>query len=331
MTISSFSAIPKVELHLHLDCSLSYGLVCRLDPSISREEFEAEFIAPPQCTSLADFLTRAPRGFQLMQTEDALRMVTEDVFEQLAADNVIYAEIRFAPLLHLGKGLAPERVVEVVDRAVEQCIRASGIEARLILCTLRHFSREQSLATVALVERFGGSRVVALDLAGDEAGFSIGAHIAAFRFAVERGIHRTAHAGEARGADSVRETLRAFEPSRIGHGARSIEDPALVEHLRSERIHLELCPSSNVQTRVCSEYGDHAADQLLRAGVSVGINTDARTITNITLNQEYARLSEHFGWGEAEFLACNQAALEAAFVDEVDKRRLAARINCGLA
>ena len=166
--------LPKVELHLHLDCSLSYQVVHRLDSSISQKEFEAEFIAPAQCTSLADFLTRAPRGFQLMQREDALRLVTEDVFEQLAADHVIYAEIRFAPLLHLSAGLTPEAVVAAVDRATEDCIRATGIEARLILCTLRHFSQEQSLETAHLVERFAGSRVAALDIAGDEAGFPIG-------------------------------------------------------------------------------------------------------------------------------------------------------------
>jgi adenosine deaminase len=153
--------LPKVELHLHLDCSLSYGAVSRLDPSISRQEFESEFIAPPQCASLADFLTRAPRGFQLMQSEEALRIVTEDLFEQLKNDQVLYAEIRFAPLLHLAKGLTPEAVVTAVDRATEQCTRDTGIEARLILCTLRHFSREQSLLTAQLVERFQGSRVVA--------------------------------------------------------------------------------------------------------------------------------------------------------------------------
>src|ERR1019366_2833282 len=114
----------KVELHLHLDCSLSYEAVSRLDPTISRQEFDAEFVAPPQCTSLADFLTRAPRGFQLMQSEEALRLVTEDLFEQLIRDQVLYAEIRFAPLLHLAKGLTPEAVVAAVDRATEQCIKA---------------------------------------------------------------------------------------------------------------------------------------------------------------------------------------------------------------
>src|ERR1700722_8246205 len=99
------SVLNKVELHLHLDCSLSYAAVSRLDSSISRQEFENEFIAPPQCTSLADFLARAPRGFQLMQSEEALQIVTEDLFEQLKNDGVIYAEIRFAPLLHVANGL----------------------------------------------------------------------------------------------------------------------------------------------------------------------------------------------------------------------------------
>ncbi|HTU47295.1 MAG TPA: adenosine deaminase [Bryobacteraceae bacterium] len=318
--------LPKIELHLHLDCSLSYGVVSRLSPSVSRREFEAEFIAPRQCTSLADFLTRSPRGFQLMQTADALRLVTEDVFEQLAADNMIYAEIRFAPLLHLEQGLSPEAVVAAVDRATEACIRATGIEARLILCTLRHFSREQSLLTAELVARFAGSRVAALDIAGDEAGFPIDEHVPAFQFAKSRGLKRTAHAGEAAGANSVWETLRAFEPTRIGHGVRSIEDPQLVEHLRARRIHLEICPSSNVQTGAFRPYAAHPVDRLLRGGVSLGINTDTRTITNVTLNQEYALLGEHFGWGEAEFLACNRAALEAAFVDEAAREQLLSRL-----
>jgi adenosine deaminase len=316
----------KVELHLHLDCSLSYGVVSRLEPSISRDEFEAEFVAPPQCTSLADFLRRAPRGFQLMQSADALERVTEDLFQQLVDDQVVYAEIRFAPLLHIAEGLRPEAVVAAVDRAAERCIHSTGLPARLILCTLRHFTPEQSLLTAQLVQRFQGSRVVALDLAGDEAGFPIDAHISAFRFAVEHGLHRTAHAGEAMGAASVWETLRAFQPTRIGHGIRSVEDPALMEHLKQERIHLEVCPSSNVQTRASSNYRDHPVERLLRAGVSLGINTDARTITNVTLEKEYARLKEHLGWGDEEFLTCNRESIRAAFVEEPIKERLLAQL-----
>ena len=321
------ASLAKVELHLHLDCSLSYRVVSRLAPSVSRQEFDAEFVAPPQCSSLADFLTRAPRGFQLMQSEEALRLVVEDLFEQLAADNIIYAEIRYAPLLHLAGGLTPEAVVSIVDHATEQCIQATGIEARLILCTLRHYDMAQSLLTAHLVERFKGSRVVALDIAGDEAGYSIDAHIPAYRYAIEHGLHRTAHAGEARGADSVWETLRAFQPSRIGHGVRSSEDASLVEHLRRERIHLEVCPSSNVQTRTCLSYDQHPIDRLLREGVSLGISTDTRTITNVTLELEYARLRKHFGWGDEELLTCNREALRAAFLDEPTRAHLLGQLT----
>lgn len=321
------SRLPKVELHLHMDCSLSYSAVARLAPHTTRAEYDAEFIAPAQCASLAEFLTRAPRGFQLMQTEDALRIVTEDVFEQLHADGVLYAELRFAPLLHIYQGLTPEAVVEAADRATEQAIRATGIEARLILCTLRHFNPEQSLQTARLVRQFQGTRVVALDIAGDEAGFPIDPHIPAYRFAIEHGLHRTAHAGEASGADSVWETLRNFEPTRIGHGVRSAEDPALVDHLRANRIHLEVCPSSNVQTRAYPTYAEHCVDQLYRAGVSLGINTDARTITNVTLEQEYSRLRDSFAWGDDELTTCNREALRAAFIDETLRARLLAELN----
>ena len=296
--------------------------MARLDESVSLEEYQRDFIAPPRCTNLADFLTRAPRGFKLMQDEAALALVVEDLFEQLAADGVIYSEIRFAPLLHLERGLTPEQVVAAVDRATESCIRSSGIQARLILCTLRHFDREQGLATANLVQQFRGSRVAALDIAGDEAGYPIDAQVPAFRFAIDRGLHRTAHAGEARGPDSVWETLREFQPSRIGHGVRSIEDPKLIDHLKRESIHLEVCPTSNLQTGISRDYAEHAVDELYRAGVPLSINTDTRTITNITLTEEYRNLQKHFGWSSKDLLACNQAAIDAAFVDDSVKKKL---------
>ena len=113
-----FSRYPKVELHLHLDCSLSYQVVERIDPSITEEAFRHDFIAPRKCTNLADFLTRAPHSIALMQTEEQLRLVILDLFEQFQRDHVLYAEMRFAPLLHIEKGLTPERVVEVVDVTV---------------------------------------------------------------------------------------------------------------------------------------------------------------------------------------------------------------------
>jgi adenosine deaminase len=322
-----FKSLPKIELHLHLDCSLSYTVVQAIDPSVTREEYEHNFIAPAKCTSLADFLTRAPKSIALMQTVEQLRLVTFDVFEQLQRDNVLYAEIRFAPLLHTEKGLSAEQVVETVNEATVKASQATGVEARLILCTLRHFSAEQSLQTVQLVERFQGTSVTALDIAGDEAGFPLDTHIPTFQYAIERSIPRTAHAGEARGPQSVWETLRYLHPSRLGHGVRSIEDPVLIDHLQNEQIHLEVCPTSNIQTNIYDTYADHPINRLYELGLSLGVNTDARTITNITLTQEYERLHRFFGWDAEHFLHCNLHALQASFLPEAVKQRLEQRLR----
>lgn len=183
-----------------------------------------------------------------MQTTEQLRLVTADLFEQLQRDNVIYAEIRFAPLLHTEKGLSAEEVVGTVEDALATASQATGVGAHLILCTLRHFSEAQSLQTVQLVKQFRGTRVAGFDIAADEAGYPVDAHIAAFDYAADNNIPCTAHAGEARGSDSVWETLEHFRPSRIGHGVRSIEDPALLEHLREQNTHLEVCATCNIQT-----------------------------------------------------------------------------------
>jgi adenosine deaminase len=318
-----FRALPKIELHLHLDCSLSYKAVSHLAPGVTRVEYERDYMAPARCTNLAEFLTRAPMGFRLMQTEDSLRLVTEDVFEQLAEDGVVYAEIRFAPLLHNLNGLSPERVIATVERSVEELSHETGIEAGLILCTLRHFSEEQSLETAQWVERFQGSRVVALDIAGDEAGFPLDAHISAYRYARGHGLCRTAHAGEACGPESVWQTLRLLDPQRIGHGTRSYEDESLVEHLRRTKIHLELCPTSNVQIIPSIErWEDHPIDRLYRAGVSLNVNTDTRMLTPATLTGEYENLSRIFEWGPEDFLRTNQMAVEAAFAPAPVKEKL---------
>lgn len=319
-------ALPKIELHLHLDCSVSFKAASQLKPSLTSDEFEREFKAPAKCTSLVEVLSRAARGFELMQTAEALRVVTFDMFEQLASDNVIYAEIRFAPHLHLERGLSLEQVVEAVDQATRDASKESGIEARVILCSLRHFRQEQAMETVRLVEKFRGTSVVALDIAGDEAGYPLTANVPAFEYAAARGLFRTAHAGEARGPESVWETLRVLKPMRIGHGVRSGEDPALVSHLKQHGIHLEMCPSSNVQTNVFDTHGDHSIDELVRAGVNVSVNTDSRTMGNVTLTEEYQRLSDAFGWSAADFLRCNENALAGAFIPEDVRAQLHPRL-----
>ena len=233
-----------------------------------------------------------------------------------------YAEIRFAPLLHLQGGLSAQEVVSIVEQTTAQGVRQTGIEAGLILCTLRNYKEAQSLQTVRLVEHFRGSRVVGFDIAADEAGFPIDEHISAFTYALDRGLHCTAHAGEARGPKSVWETLEHFRPSRIGHGVRSIEDPALIHQLAEADIHLEVCPTSNIQTNVFDRMDDHCADQLFRSGLSMSINTDARTISNVSLTDEYHTLQRLFDWPKEHFLHCNLEAMRHAFTSQEVKGKI---------
>lgn len=323
----NYAGLPKIELHLHLDCSLSYEVVQKLAPSVTAEEYQASFIAPAKCTDLADYISRAIKGIELMQTVEQLRLVTLDLFRQLKKDNVIYAEIRFAPLQHLQGGLTPEEVVKTVDAAVAEGIATTGVEARLILCTLRHYTEAQSMRTVQLVEQFKGTHVAGFDIAADEAGFPIDNHVTAFNYANENSIPCTAHAGEAKGPESVWETLNHFHPTRIGHGVRSCEDESLLQVLKEKAIHLEVCPTSNVQTNVYDKIEDHTADKIYNSGVSMSVSTDARTISNVTLSSEYATLQKVFGWTKSHFEKCNLEAIDHAFLPKADKEKLRSNIQ----
>lgn len=327
---SSLKLLPKVELHLHLDCSLSFDVVNKLRPQISEIEYKKHFIAPAKCLDLADFLKCASSGINLMQTEFELRSVVEDLFNQLKSENVIYTEIRFAPLQHLNRGLSAEEVVEIVADSIKSSAESSQVQAKLILCTLRHFSEAESLKTIKLVESFiNKSCVAGFDLAADEAGFPINNHIKAFEYAVKKDIPRTAHAGEAKGAESVWESLENFKPQRIGHGVRSIEDASLINYLVNNQIHLEVCPTCNIQTNVFKEYYEHPIDFLYSKGVSVGINTDARSLVNISLSEEYSKLMKVFNWEIIDLFKCNQNALNHAFISEEEKKVLQRKLETG--
>jgi len=318
--------LPKIELHLHLDCSLSYEVARKIKPNLSKEDYETNFVAPPKCTDLADYLTRAIKGFELMQTREQLHLVTLDLFKQLKADGVIYAEIRFAPLLHTKGGLTPEEVVKSVLEASLEGIESYGVEARLILCTLRRFNEEQSLKTAKLVHKFKGTLVAGMDIAGDEAGYPIDAHLKAFIYARENEIKCTAHAGEACGAQSVWQSIRQFYPLRIGHGVRSVEDKNLLQFIKEQGLHLEVCPTSNIQVDVFDRIENHPVDMLYKKGLSLSINTDARTISDTTLEKEYQKLAETFGWTPEQFKYCNLEAIAHAFAPEALKAKIRKRL-----
>jgi adenosine deaminase len=317
----NFTSLPKIELHLHLDCSLSFEVVKKIKPEITYKKYIEDFIAPANCSSLDEYLKCAQEPIAIMQTKEQLKMVTADLFNQLQNDHVIYAEIRFAPLQHLDEGLPAEEVVSIVNEATAEGIKESGIEARIILCTLRHFTEEQSLETVKLVDQFKGTNVVGFDIAADET-LPIGNHIKAFEYAKKHKIPCTAHAGEARGAESVREVLENFYPERIGHGVRSLEDDSLMEHLKKNDIHLEVCPTSNVQTGIYDTVSNHRVGEIFERGNSMSINTDGRTISDVSLVEEYQKLNRYFDWQKEHFLRVNQYAIDAAFCDEETKEKL---------
>ncbi|WP_236720673.1 adenosine deaminase [Serratia marcescens] len=318
-----------MELHVHLDTCLSYHYLKKIDPQITRTAFNRQFVAPKTCADLGDFLSKIAPQIALLQTQQAIALAVDDLFAQLAADNVIYAELRFAPLLHTRMGLTGEAVVETVIAAMHDASRTYGIGAGLILCTLRHFDAAASLQTAGLVVNFLGRGVVALDLAADEARYPLTNHVAAFRAVREAGGNVIAHAGEAKGADSVRETLDQLRVSRIGHGVRSIEDAALVERLIATGVLLEICPSCNLTCNLFDSIDDHPIDRLKKLGVRLNVNTDARTVADTTLNKEYWLLHDAFGWNDEDFNRCNRQALEASFLDGDTKIKLMNKLNAG--
>ena len=216
-----------------------------------------------------------------------------------------------------------------LEAATASVIKETGVQARLVLCTLRHNSAAQSMETVLLAEHFKNTLVAGFDIAADEAGFPITNHISALGMQ-KKGASIAPPTPARQRVQKVWETLEHFGPSRIGHGVRSMGDPKLVEHLRKRKIHLEICPSCNVQTGLYEIYSGHPINRLYKAGVSLSVSTDAPTIVNITLTEEYEKPASVFGWEAANFYKCNVYALEAAFLPAAVKQELLGKLKVGM-
>ena len=315
-----------VELHLHMDICMSFEAVASLDPSVDADAYRRHFVGPERFDSLASFLASTGHHIGLLQTERGLRTCMRDLRAQLAADNALHAEPRFAPLLHLQGDLHVRDVAEIVVEEAGAWQR-DGLSCAVILCTLRHFSEAESIRTAELATALHTDDLpVAFDVAGDEAGYPLATHLPAFEIVRGAGGPFTVHAGEAAGPESVREVLDCLQPRRIGHGVRAIEDPELVARLVREGVHLEACPSCNVQLSVVASMAEHPIDALAAAGVSIGISTDQRGITDTTLTNEMRLLVEAFGWDRAVLARRQLDALEAAFVTEPKRAALRERL-----
>jgi adenosine deaminase len=321
-----FTARPKIELHVHLDCSLTRRALNRLGNPISEAEFARIYAAPERCGTLLAYLMAIEPSCALLQTAPALRIAMEELMRSLASDGVIYAEIRFAPHTHQRGGLSLDQVMQAVTDGLTAGTAATGLRTGLLLCALRDVAPEQNRPVIELAQRWRDQGVVGVDLAGDEAMHPAAANRAVFDRAHDLGLPITVHAGEAAGPDSLREVIDLLRPARIGHGVRAIENEDILSLIKARNLHLEVCPSSNIQVGVFADYGDHPVDRLSRRGLSLSINTDARTVAPLTLSLEYRRLAKCFGWQTGEFLAHNLEAVRHAFLPEQDKAGLSARL-----
>lgn len=310
---------PKAEIHLHLDCSISYGVAAALVPGISPGQFRKRLVAPDKCINLKDYLTRAEAAIELLQDRRALQLTTLDLVRQLAAEGIGYAEIRFAPLEHTRGGLTAEAVLEAVLEAMEEGMQQYPIDCGVIICTLRHYEKNRSLIAAQLAIRYQQQGVIGFDLAADES-YAADAHVAAFMYCADHGLPTTAHAGEARGAESVWEVIRKLRPQRIGHGVRSVEDPHLLDFLVANDIHLEVCPTSNIQTNVFPVMEQHCLPVLLEKGISFSLNTDSRTISYTSLFLEYQKVRETFGWTADQLAFPESEAIRHAFMPASRRR-----------
>ena len=322
-----FKNLPKIELHIHLDCSLSYETVKRLRPDTTIDDFNNNFKASKSCSSLKQYIKCADNAISLMQSKESLELVMEDFFNQLIEDNVIYCEIRFAPLLHTEEGLNSREVLNIICNSMNILSKESGVITGLILCTLRHYSKQQSMETVKLAKEFKGKGVLGFDIAADEAGYPLDNHIDAFKYAVQNDISCTAHAGEAKGPESIWETIDKLKVKRIGHGVNCMKDPNLVKFLSENNYHLEVCVSSNIKTKTFNKIEDHPISQINKSSISMSINTDGRTISDTDLTNEYKFISKKFGWSIKEFKKCNLEAIKHAFISDEIKTLLTHKIN----
>jgi len=330
-TLAGIRRAPKVLLHDHLDGGLRPGTVVELAeqvgyrdlPSTDAGELGRWFVQNAGAGDLPRYLSTFAHTVGVMQTADALWRVARECAEDLAADGVVYAEVRFAPELHTAGGLSLPEVVEAVQEGFGQGSAGTGIRIGTLLTAMRHAARSLEIAMLAVQYRDAG--VVGFDIAGAEAGYPPSRHLDAFQHLQRENGHFTIHAGEAFGLPSIWEALQWCNADRLGHGVRIVDDITLdadgtprlgrlAAYVRDKRIPLEMCPTSNVQTGAAASFAEHPIGLLRRLSFRVTVNTDNRLMSGVSVSSEMAALVEAFdyGWEDLRWLTVN--AMKSAFL-----------------
>lgn len=315
-------AMPKAELHLHLDGSLRPATALELARTRGIDaprDFSGMFralVGPDRCTSQAELLRSFDLPVALLQDAEALERTAVELVEAKAADAVRYAEIRWAPALHTTRGLRLGEVIAAVVTGTRAASARTGTVVRLICTALRSHDPALNVAVAEAAARFRGEGLTGFDLAGQEEAYPDPlAHRRAFEAARASGLRITVHAGEWGGAAQVRRAL-AVQPERIAHGPGAIDDDALCAEFIARGVTLDLCPTSNVQAGLVPSLADHPLARLHRRGVPVTLSTDDPTVSDITLSEEYLRAIREIGLTLPELWLIDRHALEAAFADE---------------
>jgi adenosine deaminase len=326
-------ALPKVELHVHLDGSLRPETVRALARKLPRDRrfprgFDpCEAVNPPERGTLEDYLKTFEITTHLMQDATTLERAAYELCQDAAAENVMYIEIRFAPLLHTELGLKPRDVVSAVLSGLQRAESESAIRARLVLTALKQETTERSMEVAQLAAQFAGKGVVGFDLAGTERLHPPLLHRAAIEFAHAASVNLTLHAGEACCPEQIREAVD-LGADRIGHGVHLFEDAATEERVKELRIPLEICPTSNLQTsEFIDSYESHPVKRYLDLGIPVSLNTDNRLMSRVDLTHEYACIVDAFSLDPHAALRIVGDSIAAAFCEEGVKQELRERLD----
>ena len=324
-----------IDLHLHLDGSLEPEFMLTLakqqNLNLSLEKIKERAICKNDCSSLTEYLKCFELPLSLLQTEDALMQATFHVMERLDRQNICYAEIRFAPQLHMRRGLSIDGAISAVVQAMNEANRVLRVKGQVILCCMRggNENKLQNIATIELGRNYLGHGVCAVDLAGDEAKYKTKDF--SYLFELCKGIDMpfTIHAGESDGVDSVKSAIE-FGCTRIGHGIALKNSEFLIRTVAQKHIGIEMCPSSNLQTKAIKSLEEFPVREFLDYGILATINTDNMTVSNTTIDNEFEVLKNGIGLTgeEKKKLICN--AIRVSFLNESDKTKLLLKVLTGL-
>lgn len=321
-------ALPKAELHCHLDGSVRPATLIELGreygapmPASDPEEL-ARYMRVSDARNLEDYLARFSITLSVLQTSEALERVAYELMEDAARDGVRYLEMRFAPVLNVRAGLTPGEAVEAPLRGIERAEREYGIRGRVIICGLRNMPPSASLALARLAVDYRDRGVVGFDLAGGERGNPARLHAAAFEHARLHDLAITVHAGEGDGAESVRQAVHVCGADRIGHATHLYEDAALAQYVNDRRIALEICLTSNVQTHAAASYDAHPMRGYFYRGMNVVLNTDNRLMSGTTLTDEYLLAARHLDFSLAELGEIALNGFASAFLPWEERRTM---------